>query len=312
MARRSKGSAYRREESKRVERKHAQESPFNDEQHTTRRSERPSEPDGWRAVVRSDYDYPDSLDGLNRRERRRAKKEWRRDDHVQRMAWLRNQRQAEPTSPAAIVALVLLVAIVILGIGGGLPRLLRGDKTNGNAPVGLLTPSQTVVAQPTKTTQPGGSDSIAPSTGQSPPDTPPPMSVRPSSGDLGSATGVVGAWAQAFYSRNPAIESYPELVARCAKYTTLELADSFSSAGDSTYDALRADGGSSSVLAAPVSAPQADAAPVDTPTRISRFVNITVKITGKKPSKIDIPLLVTLVPQNGHWVISDVSGGTGP
>jgi hypothetical protein len=138
------------------------------------------------------------------------------------------------------------------------------------------------------------------------------MSERPSSEDLGSATGVVGAWAQAFYSRNPAMESYPELVARCAKYTTPELADSFSSAGDSTYDALKVDGGSSSVLAASVSAPRAGAAPVDTPTRISRFVKVTVKITGKKPGNIEIPLLVTLVPQNAHWVISDVSGSTGP
>ena len=62
----------------------------------------------------------------HRRDRRRAKKNWRRDDHAQRMAWLRDQRQAEPTSPAVIVALVVVLAIVILGLGGGLPRLFGG------------------------------------------------------------------------------------------------------------------------------------------------------------------------------------------
>jgi hypothetical protein len=313
MARRPEGPADRREGSKRPDRHPAQEQGKFDARESTPRSERPSEPDSWRAVVRSDYDYPDDLADLNRRDRRRAQKDWRRDDHAQRMAWLRNQRQAEPTSPAAIVALVLLVAIVILGIGGGLPRLLKGDKTSNDAPVGLLTPGPSVVGQPTEPAEPGGSDSAVPSTDPLPTDSPPPpQSQRPSSADFGSATGIVEAWAQAFYSRNPAIESYPELVAKCSRYMTQELAESFSSAGDSTYEVLKADGGSSSVLAAPVSAPQVGAAPVDTPTRISRFVKITINITGKKPSKIDVPLLVTLVRQNAQWVISDVSGGTGP
>src|SRR5689334_10916957 len=66
---------------------------------------RPDAPDDWRSFLSADYDYPDELDDLYGRDRRRAKRNWRRDDHAQRMAWLREQRQAEPTSPAIIVAL---------------------------------------------------------------------------------------------------------------------------------------------------------------------------------------------------------------
>ena len=53
------------------------------------------------------------------------------------------------------------------------------------------------------------------------------------------ATDVVGAWARAFYTRDPAAETYAALVAKCAKYMTPEVASSFTAAGDPTYDALK-------------------------------------------------------------------------
>jgi hypothetical protein len=94
---------------------------------------------------------------------------------------------------------------------------------------------------------------------------------------------------------------------------TPEVASSFTAAGDPTYDALKTDGGKSTVLAAPVSAPPSNAeAPVDTPARITRFVKVTIDVTGKRAQRFDVPLLITLANQNGRWVISDVSGGTGP
>jgi hypothetical protein len=259
----------------------------------------------------SDYEYPDELDSLNRRERRQAKKTWRRDDHLQRMAWLRSQRQAEPTSPAAIVALVLLLAIIILGLGGGLPHLLGRDKTGNGSPIGVLTPGQPVVL-PTAPSSEGATPGDSSPTAEPTLTTPPPVTDRPSAESTALATGVVGAWALAFYTRDPAVESYSDLVAKCAKYTTPAVAASFTSAGDPTYEALKADGGRSGVVAAPVSAPRADVAPVDTPTRITRFVKVSIEVTGKKPQKLEVPLLITLVAQNGQWAISDVSGGTGP
>jgi hypothetical protein len=270
---------------------------------------RPDAPDGWRSLMSSDYDYPDEMNELDSRERRRARKNWRRDDHAQRMAWLRDQRQAEPTSPIALVVLVVIVAIVVLGIGGGLPRLLGGKSKDDGAPISLLTPGRSVVlptAPSTQLSQPTEPPTTALTT-------PPPQTQRPSSEATALATDVVGAWARAFYTRDPAAESYAALVDKSAKYMTAEVAASFKSAGDPTYDALKNDGGKSTVLAAPVSAPSPNAeAPVNTPERITRFVKVTIDVTGKHAQRFDVPLLVTLVNQNGTWLVSEVSGGTGP
>jgi hypothetical protein len=260
----------------------------------------------------ADYDYPEEIDTLSGRERRRAKKNWRRDDHAQRMAWLRSQRQAEPTSPAVIIALVVVLAIIILGLGGGLPRLLGGKNSDDSAPIGLLTPGRSVVL-PTAPSNSQPTDQTSSSVTTPTLTTPPPVTERPSAESTALATDVVGAWARAFYTRDPAAETYAALVAKSAKYMTPEVASSFSSAGDPTYDALRNDGGKSRVIAAPVSAPPANAeAPVDTPARITRFVKVTIDVTGKHAQRFDVPLLVTLVNQDNKWVISEVSGGTGP
>ncbi|MGW6277777.1 hypothetical protein [Kribbella sp. NPDC055071] len=259
----------------------------------------------------SDYDYPEEIDELSGRERRRAKKTWRRDDHLQRMAWLRSQRQAEPVSPVVIVVLVVVLAVVILGLGGGLPRLFGGKGGGDGSPISLLTPGRSVVLPTAPSNPPAGQPTSSTTTAQL--TTPPPVTQGPSSEATALATDVVGAWARLFYTRDPSAESYAALVGRSAKYMTDEVAASFTSAGDPTYDALKNDGGKSTVLAAPVTAPPANAdAPVDTPNRITRFVKVTIDVTGKHPQRFDVPLLISLVNQNDQWVISDVSGGTGP
>jgi hypothetical protein len=272
---------------------------------------RPDAPDSWRSLMSTDYDYPDDLDELDGRSRRRAKKNWRRDDHAQRMDWLRSQRQAEPTSPIVVVAVVVLLAIVILGLGGGLPRILGGDDSSNKTPVGLLTPGGSVVLPTAPASSETSSDIPVggPSTVLT---TPPPETSRPGAEVTAQASDVVGAWAREFYTRDPAAETYAALVAKCAKYMTPEVAASFTSAGDPTYDALKNDGGKSTVLAAPVSSPMPKAAPVDTLNRITRFVKVTINVTGKGAQRFDVPLLVTVVKQDNGWLISDVSGGTGP
>jgi hypothetical protein len=312
MARKHRSTDDRREGAGRVSRRRDRDnSPADAEYDERGERQRPEAPDGWRSLMSADYDYPEDLDELHGRERRRAKKNWRRDDHAQRMAWLRNQRQAEPTSPAVIVALVVVLAIIILGLGGGLPRLLGRESPGDGAPVGLLTPGRSVVL-PTapSNTQPGQE---SPQVTTPTLTTPPPQTQRPSAESTALATDVVGAWARVFYTRDPAVESYSALVAKSAKYMTPEVASSFTSAGDPTYEALKKDGGKSAVISAPVSAPPANAeAPVDTPARITRFVKVTIDVTGKNAQRFDVPLLVTLMNQNSQWVISDVSGGTGP
>lgn len=262
-------------------------------------------------MMSTDYDYPDEIDDLSGRERRRAKKNWRRDDHAQRMAWLRDRRQAEPVSPVAIVVLVVIVAIVVLGLGGGLPRLFGNGNGDDGGPVSLLTPGRTVpLPTAPSNTQSGQPANTNTTTALS---TPPPQTQRPSSEATALANGVVGSWARAFYTRDPGAETYGALVTKASKYMTEDVAASFVSAGDPTYEALKNDGGKSTVIAAPVSTPPANAeAPVDTPERITRFVKVTIDVTGKHAQRFDVPLLVTLANQNGQWLISEVSGGTGP
>lgn len=269
---------------------------------------RPPEPSGWRSVINSDYEYPEELDELSRRERRQAKKTWRRDDHAARMAWLRNQRQAEPVSPAAIVVLVVLVMIVILGLGGGLPKILGGGDDGNQEPIGLLTPGRPV----TQPTVPASSATSGLPSATPTPTIPPPESRRPPAAATTDATKLVETWARIFYTRDPASESYSQLLNKCAEYVTPGVAASFAAAGDSTYDALKASNGKSSVVSAVAGAPREDAAPVDTPNRITRLLKVTIATTGTKPQRFEVPLLVTVSLQEDRWLISDVSGGTGP
>jgi hypothetical protein len=269
----------------------------------------PPEPDSWRSVINNDYDYPEELDDLNRRERRRAKKTWRRDDHAARMAWLRSQRQAEPVSPAAIVVLVVIVMVVILGLGGGLPKILGGGDDD-KQPVGLLTPASSVPL-PTAPGTSSTSESELPSATPTQ-STPPPETHRPPPTAITGAVKLIETWARVFYTRDPAAESYSQLINKTAEYVTPGLGASFAAAGDSTYDALKASNGRSTVVAAVVSVPRADVAPVDTDTRVTRLLKVTIQTTGTKPQRFDVPLLVTVVAQDGKWLISEVSGGTGP
>jgi hypothetical protein len=271
---------------------------------------RPDEPSGWRDVMSTDYSYPEELEDLGRRDRRKAKRSWRRDDHAQRMAWLRDQRRAEPTSPVAVVVAVVILAVIVLGFGGGLPRLLGRDDPPGKD-VGLLAPSpQPERSAPTSDpSQSTPSSVLTPSTSVS---TPPVLTERPSAVVTAAATEVVTRWARMFYSRDPSAETYTDLVTKTSPYITDEVGESLSDAGDSTYEALKADGGKSTVAGVTVTAPRPDSAPVDTPTRISRLVTITIDITGKRPNRIQLPLLVTMIPEGTTWVISDVNGGAGP
>ncbi|WP_433021239.1 hypothetical protein [Kribbella sp. CA-294648] len=126
------------------------------------------------------------------------------------------------------------------------------------------------------------------------------------------AVDVATRWARTFYTRDPARESYRDLVTRTGPFISGEVADSLMAAGDTTYDALKRDGGKSTVVSVAVAAPRPDSAPVDTPTRISRLITLTIDITGKSPDRIVLPLVITLVPEGLVWVVSDVNGGSGP
>jgi len=256
-----------------------------------------------RGTSSSDDDFVDPSEGVHSSSRRQR----RRDDAARQRAELRDRRRSEPASPVGVIAVVILLAIIVLGVGGGLPRLF--GRESGQEPVGLLTPTAPLVSVP-GSPQPTVSETVGvPSDSLS---TPPPQTQRPGAEATVAADTTARGWANLFYKRTPATETYDQLVDRAAQFTTIELAESFARAGDSTYDALRTAGGSSRVMSVAVAAPRPDTAPIDTPTRITRLVTVKVQTTGKGSGTFDVPLLVTVVRDGEKWLISAVDGGTGP
>jgi len=237
-----------------------------------------------------------------------SRRERRREDLARQRAYLRDQRRSEPASPVGVIVVIVLLAILVLGIGGGLPRLLNGG-SNDRDPVGLLTPYSSDSQPPAEPSQTGSTSQGTLGTTQT---VPPPETRRPGAQQTASADEVTRSWANVFYARTPATETYEQLVDRSSQFMTSELATTFSSAGDATYDALKSEGGASRVVSVNSAQPRPGTAPVDTPSRITRLVTITVATTGKRASQFDIPLLVTVVPEGDRWLVSAVDGGTGP
>ncbi len=268
----------------------------------------PDRPENWRDFVNTDYEYPSDFDDLSRRERRRAKKDWRREDQGQRMAWLRDQRRSEPVSPVSVLVLVVLLVVAVVGLGGGLPKILGGGG-QAEQPIGLLTPEDRLPLPTDGQTSGTGPPSSAPSAAET---TPPPVTVTPNPAATLAANDIIDQWAKQFYTRSPATRTYSDFVNDAARYMTEDLAASFTAQGDSTYEALKAQGGVSKVVSVKISAPKPGTAPADTNGRISRVVRIVIDVTGANPAQITLPLLITLLMQGNAWVLSDVDGGTGP
>jgi hypothetical protein len=124
--------------------------------------------------------------------------------------------------------------------------------------------------------------------------------------------GVIQAWAQAFYTRTPATETYDQLVDRMAPYFTDDVQESLKASDDLTYEALAADGGASQVGKVTITAPPTGGgAPADTTTRVTRLLVARITITGPKPDQFDLRELVTVVPDRGTWRISAIAGQSG-
>lgn len=237
-----------------------------------------------------------------------SRRQRRAEDAARQRAELRDRRRSEPASPLGVIAVVVLLAVIVLGVGGGLPRLF-GQKSDDQGPVGLLTPTAGSASE-SGASQP----SISEATGSTaePLTTPPPQTERPGAAATVAADTTVRNWANLFYRRTPATETYEQLVGRAEQFTTPELATSFASAGDATYEALRSSGGISKVVSVTVAAPRPDTAPTDTPTRITRLVTVKVQTTGKDAGTFDVPLLVTMFRDDERWLVGSVDGGTGP
>ncbi|MFG1820574.1 hypothetical protein ACGFIF_42925 [Kribbella sp. NPDC049174] len=268
-------------------------------------TEQPQRPDDWRDLLNSDYDYPDELlETDSGRVRRRNKRRWRKADRQKRAEWIRDERRnQEAVSPGVVLGAVVVVLILLVGSAYVVPKWLTKDNpgADNDGGVTLLRPTEGAAATPTAT-QPTASTSSGP-TGT--PSTSPSLSAA-------QVGGVLQKWAKQFYTRQPTAESYDALVDRMEPYFTDDVRESLKSAGDPTYDALEADGGTSRVAQTSVTLPPATgAAPADTPTRITRVVVVQIVVTGKRPTQFALRELVTVVPDRGSWRISAIAGQSG-
>lgn len=277
-----------------------------------RQERRPGRPDDWRDLLDTKYDYPDELltEDLSRKQRRRGKKQWRKEDRAQRAAWIRDaRRDQEPTSPAVILVAVVVLVLVVLGASYAVPKWFTGD--NGEEGVTLLKPTEPAAGgitnrspapSPAPTKSPASTSSLAPTF------TPTiPAQLTPS-----TAGDMLLDWTREFYTRRPAQETYTELVNRLSPYLTDGVAETLKEAGDPTYDALGDSGGASRVGEVAITYPPKNGgAPADTPTRVTRRVIAQIIISGREPARFDLRALVTVVPDRGTWRVSAIAGATG-
>lgn len=268
-------------------------------------TDKPDPPSDWRNLLSNDYDYPDELEEIESgRARRRGKRRWRKADKAARAEWMRDQRRdQEPVSPGAVLAAVTVVLLVLGSIGYVVPKWLNDDSgTGGNEGEGvtILKPTEGALAPTSTTSTTSGPSSAA---------TTPPAATRLNPAQV---NGVIQAWAQAFYTRTPATETYAQLVDRMEPYFTDDVRESLKAADDLTYEALAADGGASQVGKLSITAPPVGGgAPADTTTRVTRLLVARITITGPKPDQFYLRELVTVVPDRGTWRISAIAGQSG-
>ncbi|MET9419077.1 hypothetical protein ABZY03_33895, partial [Streptomyces klenkii] len=70
-----------------------------------RQEQKPSSAQEWRELLKARYDYPDEAKDGTLRQRRRARKAYRRRDREHRQEWIREERQSAP--PAVTGSLCL-------------------------------------------------------------------------------------------------------------------------------------------------------------------------------------------------------------
>ncbi|MER7112256.1 hypothetical protein [Streptomyces sp. NPDC000229] len=257
-----------------------------------KRPERPSSPEDWRELLRTQYDYPDDLvpEGSGRKARRRAKKEWREADRESRKAYVRGLREREPASPGGII--VLLVALLVIG---GVASWLFPKYSQDDAK-----PADHVQASPTANAGAGSSSGAA---GQ------PAASASPSGPavDLSEPDGVSAAFIKAYLTRDPVKDQGPQAsVERAEPWMTKSLRENLVAHPDPDYQRLVIRGGVATVGKVEV-AEAGDELPVDIP-KVRAFREVRASITVKEwETETEVRTLhLELVYTKQGWLVARI------
>ncbi|MDN3294642.1 hypothetical protein QWM81_11360 [Streptomyces ficellus] len=255
--------------------------------------ERPSGPEDWRELLRTQYDYPEDLapEGAGRKARRRAKKEWREADRESRRAYIRGVREREPASPGGVI--VLIVALLVIG---GVASWLFPKDSEDDAKA-----ADHVQASPTAAVS--GADSSSGTAGQ------PPASASPSAPavDLSQPDEVSAAFIKAYLTRDPVKDQGPQAsVERAEPWMTKSLRDNLAAHPDPAYKRLVIRGGVATVGKVEV-AEAGDELPVDIP-KVRAFREVRASIAVKEwETKTEVRTLhLELVYTTEGWLVARI------
>ncbi|MFI1621870.1 hypothetical protein ACH4VT_33670 [Streptomyces lydicus] len=239
-------------------------------------------PEELRGLLRGNY--PEDVEEFpHRRQRRRAKKAYRRQQVRATHEWVREEREKEPTTAAGAIALVVLLVL----IGVVVHWLTPSDSDGHGTETGKRThPTVTVSPHHTPTPSPSATPSVA----------------------ADDSDAVAQAWARAYYSRNPPQDRTHRGVAeRASRLMTKQLTANLSEHSDPDWDKLVSRGGISTVTGAKVSLAGTDL-PADTPLRVWRQIAVTIKVAGYTHYTDTRTVQAELSRLGDQWRVSRVLG----
>ncbi len=250
---------------------------------------KPPTPQHWRDLLKADYDYPDDLVSTqdSRRQRRRARKQWREDDREARKQWVQRKREEEPVTPGGVI--VIMAVILLIGVGGA--WLAHSGGRSGRT---------SAAASPSPT--------AAPSTPSSPTDGAgaPTASASPVV-DMRNPDLVASAFITAYLTRDPVKDqSWQPSVERAAPWMTSALHDNLMKFPDPAFKRLVIAGGVARVVNVSVQ-PGGDGLPPDLPKeRVYRTTTASIEVTSDKATTQTRTLHLELVYGQTGWLVSRI------
>lgn len=225
-------------------------------------------PDKWADLLRPTYKYPEDDTDRSRRARRRARRQWRAQDHQARRDWVAERRESvsgrssrEGNSGCAGVVIVLALVMIVLGVTRGCSEPEQ-------------TPQPTAIA----TAVEGPSPTPTSATTSTP--APEVETEAPPAEAIAAPEDVMQEWARAWFTFTPTTGDHessrmdraePLMTPELARYLWREdpLATYYTDNGiDLTVQDVE------------ISVPPEGAAPVDHETRVTRLATITTLYTA--------------------------------
>ncbi|MGW3377413.1 hypothetical protein [Streptomyces hydrogenans] len=249
-------------------------------------------PEEWRELLKATYDYPEETDDGSRRQRRRARKAWRKTERARTTAWIAQERRREPTTArAAFVVVAALLAVGVLTRVGPDWLSTRADPPKATA-------------QPNPTAAPSGDDKPPAPTSTSP-------TAAPSSADavdLTDPNAVAEQFIRHYLTRNPPEDGdHRASVRRAAPWATPALSENLAAHEDRAFAVLVSRGGVATVRKVTIG-PTPQGLPADTPLRVWRAVTATVDVAGYTNYTDTVSLKAEITDTGRGWRVARLLG----